>query len=221
MRLALLGATGGVGRAVLRQALDAGHQVVAVVRDPTMLPAGPEVVMADLAAAEVDVLADSLRGVEAVISAVGPHGRADVGVATRATDAISRAMAIHDLRRLVVISASPVSVVPSGHRPRPPRYDAGDDLVMRYLLGPLVRRLFPRVYADLAAMEDLLRAGNLDWTAIRPPRLTDGPLTGHYRTAIDRNLPGGRSVSRADLAQLMLSVLRQPETVRHAIGIAY
>ena len=125
------------------------------------------------------------------------------------------------VRRLVVISASPVGVVPSTHRPQPPRYDPGDDLLMRYLLSPLIRRLFGRHYTDLAAMEDQLNDGNLDWTAIRPPRLTNGPLTRTYRTAIDRNVRHGLFVSRRDVADVMLTVLQQRETVRHAVGIAY
>ena len=70
-------------------------------------------------------------------------------------------------------------------------------------------------------MEDLLRDGRLDWTSVRPPRLTNGPLTDTYRTAIDRNVRHGLFISRRDVADLMLTVLQQPETVRHAIGVAY
>jgi hypothetical protein len=92
---------------------------------------------------------------------------------------------------------------------------------MRRLLSPLIRRVFGPVYTDLAAMEDLLRDGSLDWTAIRPPRLTNGPLTRTYRTAIDRNLRHGLIISRPDVAHLMLTVLQQRETVRHAVGVAY
>jgi NAD(P)H-binding len=55
---------------------------------------------------------------------------------------------------------------------------------------------------------------------VRPPRLTDKPLTGSYRVAYGQNLRGGWSVSRADAAQLMLRVLAQPETIKQAIGIA-
>jgi NAD(P)H-binding len=75
-----------------------------------------------------------------------------------------------------------------------------DDMLMRYLLSPLIRRLFDRHYTDLAAMEDLLNDGNLGWTAIQPPRLTNGPLTGTYRTAIDRNVRHGLTISRPDVA---------------------
>ena len=221
MKLALLGATGGVGREVLSQAVAAGHLVTAVVRNPSKLSADVDVVRLDLASPDGEVLAATLRNVDAVISAVGPSRAAQAGIAARATAAITHAMAGAGVRRLVVISAAPVGVVPSSHRPHPPRYDPGDDLLMRHLLSPLIRRVFGPVYTDLAAMEDLLRDGSLDWTSIRPPRLTNGPFTGTYRTAIDRNLPHGLTISRPDVAHLMLTVLRQPQTVRHSVGVAY
>jgi hypothetical protein len=56
---------------------------------------------------------------------------------------------------------------------------------------------------------------------VRPPRLTDKPLTGTYRTAYGQNLRRGLFISRADVAHLMLRALEQPETVKQAIGIAY
>ena len=56
-------------------------------------------------------------------------------------------------------------------------------------------------------MEDVLRDSHLDWTVVRPPRLTNGPLTGAYRTAYEQNLRGGVVISRADVAHLMLRVL--------------
>jgi len=74
---------------------------------------------------------------------------------------------------------------------------------------------------DLARMEDVLRDSGLDWTVVRPPRLTDQALTGSYRTARGQNLRRGVLISRADVAHLMLHVLEQPQTIREAIGIAY
>ena len=221
MKLALLGATGGVGREVLSQAIAAGHAVTAVVRNPSKLPADVDVVRQDLATPDAEVLTAAMRDVDAVISAVGPHRATQAGIVAPATAAITHAMDCAGVRRLVVISASPVGVVPSTHRPQPPRYDPGDDLLMRYLLSPLIRRLFGRLYIDLAATEDLLRDGSLDWTSVRPPRLTNGPLTRTYRTAIDRNVRHGLFISRRDVAHLMLTVRQQPETVRHAVGVAY
>jgi uncharacterized protein YbjT (DUF2867 family) len=92
---------------------------------------------------------------------------------------------------------------------------------MRHLLSPLITAALRDLYADLALMEDILAHSGLDWTAVRPPRLTNKTETGAYRTAYGRNLRRGLTVSRADVAHLMLSVLGQPETVGQTIGIAY
>ncbi len=92
---------------------------------------------------------------------------------------------------------------------------------MRNLLGPLIRTALRKPYADLALMEDILRDSGLDWTVVRPPRLTDKPTTGTYRTAYGQNLRRGLLISRADVAHLMLRVLGQPETIKQAVGIAY
>jgi putative NADH-flavin reductase len=86
---------------------------------------------------------------------------------------------------------------------------------------PIVKRLFASVYVDSARMEDAVRASGLDWTIMRPPRLTNKHATGRYHTAIDRNVRGGCSIGRADLAQFMLDAVSQQDTVGHAIGIAY
>ncbi len=91
---------------------------------------------------------------------------------------------------------------------------------MRHLFSKVAKTVFGKGYADLAVMEDMLRGSGLDWTVIRPPRLTDKPLTGRYRTAFGQNLRGGWSVPRAHVAHLMLRALGQPDTIRQTVGIA-
>ena len=137
------------------------------------------------------------------------------------TRAITRAMEAAGVRRVVVVSAAPVGTVASPRRPQPPKHDPGDGFVMRYLLSPLITAALRDLYADLALMEDILADSGLDWTAVRPPRLTNKAETGAYRTAYGRNLRRGLTISRADVAHLMLAVLGQPETVGQTIGIAY
>lgn len=129
-------------------------------------------------------------------------------------------MAATGVRRIVVVSAAPIGTVASPGRPKPPKHDPGDGIVMRNLLNPLVKAALRGHYADLAIMEDVLRDSGLDWTAVRPPRLTDKPVTGRYRTAIGQNLRGGVRISRSDVAHLMLRVLDQPETIKSTVGLA-
>jgi len=221
MRLTIFAATGGTGRQVLDQAIAAGHDVTAVVRNPQKLGREVRVVKADLSAPDPAVLESAVRGADAVISALGAVSRSDVGVAWQGTRAIVQAMKATGVRRIVVVSAAPISTVASPGRPNPPRHDPGDGFFMRHLLSPLIKAVLRKHYADLARLADVLRASGLDWTVIRPPRLTDEALTGTYRTANGQNLRRGVVISRADVAQLMLRVLEQPQTIRQAIGIAY
>ena len=221
MKLTIVAATGGIGRHLLGQALAAGHDVTAVVRDPRSLPGQVRVAtVADLAAADPAVLEPAVAGADAVLSGLGPRSRSDAGIASRGTRAVVAAMQATGVRRIVVVSAAPVSTVASPGRASPPRHDPGDGLVTRYLVMPLLVAALREVYDDLALMEDVLRDSGLDWTVVRPPRLTDTPATGTYRTAYGHNLRGGWSVARADVAQLMLRVLDQPQTINQTIGIA-
>ena len=225
MKLTIFAATGGIGRHMLDQALAAGHDVTAVVRNPSSLAAQAgraRLVTADLTAADPAVLASAVEGADAVLSGLGPRNpRSDVGITSRGTRAIVAAMGATGVRRVVVVSAAPVGTVASPGRPNPPKHDPGDGFFMRHLGAPLAGAMFRAHYVDLALTEDILRDSGLDWTVSRPPKLTNKPLTGIYRTANGRNIRGGFSVSRADVAQHMLRVLDEPDTIHQVIGIAY
>jgi hypothetical protein len=123
-------------------------------------------------------------------------------------------------RRIIIVSAAPIGTVASPSIPSPPKHDPGDGIFMRHLLSHVAKALFRQHYADLALMEDEMRASGLDWTVIRPPRLSNRLLTGTYRVAYGRNLPGGWIVPRADVAHLMLRLIDQPESIAHTIGVA-
>ncbi len=220
MKLTIFAATGGVGREVLEQAVAAGHDVTAVVRNPKKLTREVPFVAADMTSPDPAALESAVAGADAVLSGLGPHSNADAGIAERGTRAIVEAMRATDVHRIVVVSAAPVATVASPGRPNPPKYDPGDGFFMRHLLNRVALTLFGKVYDDLVLMEDLLRDSGLDWTALRPPKLNDKPLTGTYRTAYGRNLRGGWSVPRADVAHCMLSALDEPETIGKTIGIA-
>jgi uncharacterized protein YbjT (DUF2867 family) len=163
----------------------------------------------------------AVEGADAILSGLGARLASDAWIVSQGTRAIVQAMRAARVRRIVAVSAAPVGTVPSPGRPKPPKHDPGDGFFMRNLLSPLIKAALRKHFADLARMEEVLRDSGLDWTVVRPPRLTDKPVTGTYRTAYGQNLRRGLFVSRADVAHLMLRVLRQPETVKQAIGIAY
>jgi putative NADH-flavin reductase len=69
-------------------------------------------------------------------------------------------------------------------------------------------------------MEQIVTASDLDWTIVRPPRLTNGAPTGRYKVADNRFPPGKRTVSRADVAHFLLDELDRGAHVHHVVGQA-
>jgi putative NADH-flavin reductase len=210
MKLTIFGATGGTGTCAVEQALAAGNEVTAVVRDPARLgvPAHPllHVVTADVL--EPDSLIPAVEGADAVLTTIGPRGTGSTTISHDSVSSIATAMQKAGARRLVMISGSIVA-------------DQGESPYMRYLVKPVVRRTFLRhVCADMCRAEDAVRGTDLDWTIMRPPGLTSKQASGSYRTAIDANLPHGFTVSRADLAASMLAAITDPATVRRHVAIA-
>src|SRR5262249_14297458 len=160
-------ATGGVGRQLLAQALDAGHDVTAVARNPARLPhdlqAAARIVTADLARPDPHVLESAVARAGAALSALCPPHNAHAPLPAPRSPAITPALRGAGAARIVAIRASPVATTPSPGRPHPPRHDAGDGFLMRQVGNRIAKTLFGNVYDDLARMEDVVRDSGLDW----------------------------------------------------------
>jgi putative NADH-flavin reductase len=210
MHLAVLGSTGPTGRALVSQALDQGHDVTAVARNPAAVDASGvrlQVVRANvLDRSSFDGVLD---GVDAVVSAIGTHGRQPTTVYSVGAANIRDAMHRAGVRRFVGITALPVT----------PRTELGT--AERWIVVPLLSIFFGEMYADMARMEQVLRDSDLDFTIMRPPQLTDKRATGRYRTAINQHLPRALKISRADLADEMLRVIPDEKTMRATVSVAY
>jgi putative NADH-flavin reductase len=77
------------------------------------------------------------------------------------------------------------------------------------------------MYADLRRMEAIIKASSLDWTIIRPPQLTNGPVTGQYRTAVNAFLKNALKISRADVAHYMIHNAGNETTFKGIVEIGY
>jgi putative NADH-flavin reductase len=210
MKLTVFGGTGATGTCLVQQALAAGHEVTAIVRDPARLAigqaAGLRVVTADVLIPAA--IGGAVAGAGAVLSALGPHGTGPTTISQDSARSIVQAMQETGVRRLLTVSGSIVT-------------DEGEGPVMSYLLKPLVRGTRLRhVCADMRRAEAVVSQSHLDWTIMRPPALTGQPAAGTYRTALDRNLPRGFTISRADLAACMLALLGDAATIRRHVSIA-
>jgi uncharacterized protein YbjT (DUF2867 family) len=152
MKLTIFAATGGIGRHVLDQAVAAGHDVTAVVRNPRKLYRQVRNFTADLAAADPIALESAVKGADAVLSGLGPRSKSEAGVTSQGTRAIVRALHATDVRRIIVVSSAAISTTPSPGRPNPPKHDPGEGFLIRYVLAPYPKVVLRKQYADLALM---------------------------------------------------------------------
>src|SRR5690349_18747744 len=136
MRLTVFGANGRIGRLVVQQALDAGDEVVAVVRSQYNISHPNLEVVRVPGLTDPASLVPALKGSDAVISGVGAKSRGDVTVASSTTRVILQALREAGVRRFVAVTAAPVG-------PTPP----GEGFVTRAVTMPLVRRLLRQIYA--------------------------------------------------------------------------
>ncbi|HEY7432621.1 MAG TPA: NAD(P)H-binding protein [Streptosporangiaceae bacterium] len=211
VRLTIIGSTGGTGQRLTEQALSSGHHVIAVARRPEAVTARHDrlrVVGADVLARSS--LTPAVEAADAVISALGiGYRRHATTVYSAGTENVLAAMADAGVRRLVCVSTAGLTL-------------SGDSsLLHRLVLRHVLHRLLRKPYEDMSLMEELVRASAADWTIVRAARLTNGPLTGRYRTRAGANLPGAWSISRADLASYLLSQVEDAVAARETVEIAY
>jgi putative NADH-flavin reductase len=209
MRVTVFGATGRIGTEVVRQGLAAGHEVVAVVRDPGRLgvPAGPGLGVVTADVMDPSQIGPAVKGADAVVSALGPRPGGPVTVLADSAGSILTALSQTGVDRMVVVSASGAFIEPD------------EPFVTRVLAKPLLQRILRDSMADTQRMEAEIRASGTDWTLIRPPQLTNRPGRGRYRRMIDHNV--GRRIARADVADAILATLADPATIGHVVGVGY
>ena len=207
MHIAVVGASGATGRLVVTAALEAGHQVSAIVRNPPIFnaPFGAEVVEAAVVSDGQLVLPD---GVDAVISTLGKRSVRDPEPTCAAgIHNVISAMRRQGVSRLVVTSAAPVLTT-----------GIGEPWWYRYGLRPFVRAMGPYVYRDLEAMERQVRMAEdfCHSTILRPGYLRDD-ISTNYRLRPGSNAT--TSASRADLADALGSLVGVTSTYGKSFGL--
>jgi len=206
--IVIFGATGQTGRLLTERAIAAGHMVTAFARDPARMTVAHQplrIVQGDvLDAASVD---RAVAGQHAVLSALGTATRKSPPVLPQGIRHLLDAMEKHGTRRIVVLSAAGALHEPAGS-------------VFASLGLRLARAALPGVYTEHRGMLQELRTRDLDWIAVRPVLLTNGPRTGQYRVVTEGIPRGGYRVSRADVADFMIRQLTSDEFVRKMPAIA-
>ncbi|GAA4611258.1 SDR family oxidoreductase [Actinoallomurus liliacearum] len=210
MKLTIFGASGRTGTHLVRQALERGHQVTAVVRDPARLdvPAHERLHVVTADVMDPAAITTAVGEADAVVSALGHRDTGPTTVCQDGARSIIEAMAKTGARRFLMVSAAGMVT------------DPGDGPLTRYVAKPILQRLLRHGFADMGRAEEAVRGSDLDWTIVRPPRLIDKKGTGRYRTGIDRSVRGGVQISRADLATGILTLISEDSSVRRHVWIA-
>ncbi|GAA3581656.1 SDR family oxidoreductase [Kribbella ginsengisoli] len=203
-KVTVFGAGGGTGRQIVEEARSAGHEVTAAVRDPAKVTLdGVRVVAADIRdAASVQA---AVAEQDAVVSAVGAPGRRALGLYSEGGRSLVAAMESAGVDRLIAITSAGV------------RHD-DPSFPLWYRLA--ARTLMREQYGDMARLEEIVRASNLEWTLVRPTRLVDEEPAGDYRVQDAATPKGGSQVSRAELARFIVGELDKREWIKATPTVA-
>jgi putative NADH-flavin reductase len=217
MYIVIFGATGATGRCLVEQALDQGYDVTAFARNPasvTTQHARLSVVKGDVF--HPATVQEAVANQEAVLCTIGGHDRLRValsghhrepGLCAIGTRNILEAMKTFGVSRLICLSAWGIG----DSKGRVP-------VIFRNIIFPL---LMKEEYEEKEAQEQLIRQSTLDWTIVRPSRLTKGPRTGNYRMKSSLEFSLQSSISRADVADCMLKQLTDRTFQQKCLELSY
>ena len=201
MKILILGSTGGTGQQLVTQALEQNHEVTALVRDPSKLNVSHErltVIKGNVL--DKNVLQKALKEKDAVISALG------VGKSLKSGDLISTAVSIlipemnkENVKRLIFLSA----------------FGVGETFKQANFIQKIIFRLpLKNLYADKSKADENVRNSNLEWTLVFPVLLTNNIPTGKYKVGEKLPMKGMPKISRADVADFMLTQLNDNTFLR-------
>jgi putative NADH-flavin reductase len=205
VRVCLFGPTGSIGRQVLERALEREHEVRVIVGDPVRLPdhGGMLTVIAG-DVGDAGKVQRALGGCDAVIDTLGVRANtsAEVERLLSVTKLIISTMERNNVRRFLGVAGAAIDA-------------PGDEKGAGYRLAGWFSRLTSRRAQEEKQLEfDLVSASGLEWTILRVPFVTDGPLTRTYRTSLAG--PPSSRISRADIGYALVDQLEERAFVRKA-----
>ena len=210
--IVVIGGNGGIGRQCIEQGLVAGHQVTAILRTPAKLTRSHP----DLHVVQGDVtnpatIQTHLGQKDAIISAIGSGGIGNDRPTTlysQGAATILAEMKKTNGRRVFFISSIAMEI------------DPASSFFIRFMAKYVMHPLLKHMFADIRRMEAVIRASDLDWTIIRPPRLINKAPTGQYRYAVNAFLSDCTQIARADVAHFIVNHITNPATFRATVEIA-
>jgi putative NADH-flavin reductase len=212
MNVTIFGASRGTGHILAEKCLAAGHQVTALVRDPTKFDLRDECRTLQGDARDAAPVLEAVRGANAVLSTLGaksPFENSDL--LARAAPAIVAAMQQEGVRRLIVLGAG-------GWQPGALDRQSG---LRRWLFDVVARSLLKYPVQSQRAQEAAIVPSPLNWTIVAPTRLTNAGAKGSYRVDTTALPPNALHIARGDVAAALFHALEKNAWIRQHAYITW
>lgn len=203
MKITIIGATRGIGLVLIRRALESGHEVTVLLRDPGKLSLShPKLRIATGDIRNQSSIEAALAGQDAVCVCIGvPPSRKPMDIFSQGARNVLAAM--KNTPNLKLVSITGIGAGDSrGH----------GGFLYDKLIQPL---LLKTMFEDKDREEAIIKASTVDWMIVRPGLLTHGAHTGQYRVLTELDGVTAGKISRADVADFMLRQLEHPAVSTH------
>lgn len=206
--LALFGGSGATGQAIICEAVQRGIGVRGLLREGSSLGEhGGQVIEIRGSLTDAGAIAQTLKDADAVSIVIGPRPPYREAFCARATGLILETMRRHGITRVVCQTGAMIG-----------DYPANQSFLLKQM-AKLFQRQRPEIARDRAEQERGIRASGLEWTLIKPPRLTNGPRSKRFKAGADLKAGLLSSVSRTDVAAFTLDEVLSPSHIREAVFI--
>ncbi|MFH0991149.1 MAG: NAD(P)H-binding protein [bacterium] len=209
-QITIFGASGKLGRKCIADAITRGFHVKAPTRTPIPFPGMIESLEAiQTTFDDSESLRSVIRDSQGVIIALGPRSSNAPAIFASLTTNIIRAMEAEGVQRLVCVTGAMIGDLPVRRTKFFQR------------LTNFINSHAPELAKDRTEQEHVIQRSSLDWTIVKPPRLTDSPVSGKVKAAPDLEVGLLSKISRKDLAQYILNELESPNYIRQAVVVHY
>lgn len=213
MKIFLFGATGGTGHEVLIKLLEEKHRVIALARNPLVLENikkhhnNLKILTGNVY--NIETYQEELNKCDIVISTLGTGtSRKPTDIYSKGGQYIISAMRKANIKRLITLTAAAFDPSDPGNK----------SFIVKYVVQPL----FKNIYTDMQRWEKVLEdCKDIDWTCIRPSRLTNGRFKGDYRVQVNHCPKKGGKISREDLADFIKRQINSDKYLHQKIAIVY
>ena len=204
MKIIIFGASGKTGKLLVKQALSDNHTVTAFVRNPSNLNiSDPNLLIVQGNATDASDVKKAILGHDAVISTLGANtGLRKTTILHEMTQNIVQGMKEQQVSRIAYMAS------------------AGIDKEIPGVIGKLTIKLLGNVLDDHHNAVAVIKDNNLQWTIARPLGLTDKPFTGKYRKEAIGVPKGGRTISRADVADFLFQAIVNKEFIHQSVALS-